>query len=107
MGLAISLGITRLFKGDLTVTSELGRGSTFTATFQIKQANADDQPNPSRRIYAREVYVLVLDRIEARAEAMVYHLAALGLKGISTTSVGPLKADFRYVAATRLPDELC
>jgi CheY-like chemotaxis protein len=46
LGLAISRQLARLMGGDLTVTSEEGRGSTFRLTFKVREAEAPPAPAP-------------------------------------------------------------
>jgi signal transduction histidine kinase/CheY-like chemotaxis protein len=46
LGLAISRQLARLMGGDLTVTSEEGRGSTFRLTFRVREAEAPPAPAP-------------------------------------------------------------
>ena len=44
LGLAISTNLCQMLGGELTCTSELGKGSTFTATFQVQAAQGRKAP---------------------------------------------------------------
>jgi signal transduction histidine kinase/DNA-binding response OmpR family regulator len=50
LGLAISRKLARLMGGDVTVTSELGKGSTFTVRIpaEVKPAAPEPRPQPAR-----------------------------------------------------------
>lgn len=70
IGLAISKRIARLMGGDLTVESELGKGSTFALTIQAKQADGKEQV----KIKPHALKVLLVEDIEVNvvvAKAML------------------------------------
>jgi len=48
LGLAITRRLARLMGGDVTVASEQGKGSTFTASFRAEGYIADDDPQEER-----------------------------------------------------------
>lgn len=66
LGLAIAKRITGLFNGDLSVRSEPGKGSTFTATFDISFEQTKSIPVPVAT--NEERLVLIMDRFIERAE---------------------------------------
>ncbi|GAC1514519.1 MAG: hypothetical protein NVS1B4_02370 [Gemmatimonadaceae bacterium] len=49
LGLAISRRLSRLIGGDLTVDSELGKGSTFTVWIPVHPADTDGDPTLAAR----------------------------------------------------------
>lgn len=71
LGLAISRNLARLMGGDLTVTSEQGKGSCFTFTFQVK---VEGEP-VNLPCNAQEKVALVVDDFELAAEQVAIQLA--------------------------------
>ncbi|OBX00239.1 ATP-binding protein [Gallibacterium genomosp. 1] len=62
IGLSISKRIAKLMNGDLTVVSELGKGSTFTFTFKAEQAHK--LPKISSTPELQNLSVLLVEDIE-------------------------------------------
>jgi signal transduction histidine kinase/CheY-like chemotaxis protein len=76
LGLAISRRLARAMAGDIRVTSEMGKGSVFTATVRLKRVS-DSEDRPIRMPPDRHV-LLALDRpMERRALALA--LAGAGV----------------------------
>jgi CheY-like chemotaxis protein len=94
LGLAISRKFSRLMGGELTVTSEPGKGSTFTATLpvevQVPVAPALESPSNDRQsaIGNRQSLVLVIDDDPTTRELMARTLASAGFQ-VETAEDGP------------------
>jgi CheY-like chemotaxis protein len=87
LGLAISRQFTQLMGGELTVASEVGRGSTFVLEIPASAADSSAlrQAVPSRRVVAlapgQPVYrVLIVDDKEVNRQLLVKLLSPLGFE---------------------------
>ncbi len=65
LGLAISRQLAGLMGGDIDVSSEVGKGSTFTFTLELRHYSDVSQPIPSaENMYSAESLVKAADRAE-------------------------------------------
>ncbi len=76
LGLTIALNLVELMGGDLSVSSELGKGSTFSFTLPFKIA---DTPQKSKTRNSTQMRVLVIDDSFAAREIMQNTLEGLGV----------------------------
>ena len=76
LGLPIALSAARMMNGDIEVKSELGKGSTFTATVFLKIAELDES------VYEEfiDLPVLIVDDDEVVCESTHIMLQDLGMK---------------------------
>ena len=75
IGLSISKTIAQLMGGDLTVSSELGKGSTFSLTFKAKEAQ---QPVESGNKVPLKLRILLVEDIEVNIVVAKSLLQKLG-----------------------------
>ena len=90
LGLALSRRLCRMMGGDVTVTSEAGRGSTFTVRLPAQVAEAIEEPvapvGPAERAPAGIGTVLVIDDEAAVRDLMQRFLAKEGFRVVTGSS---------------------
>ncbi|ORY85588.1 hypothetical protein BCR37DRAFT_412302 [Protomyces lactucae-debilis] len=92
LGLAISRRMCRLFDGDLTVVSEVGKGSTFSASF-CATINHRTHPTESPRCEAfAKKTCLILEPSDLTQEAIRQHLTKFGVKWFSQRTLEEVAA---------------
>ena len=86
LGLAISHRLARLMEGDLTFTSEAGRGSEFVFSFDAPQADPSREPEEGPAAVAEEKpRVLVAEDNELNGEIMLDLLEENGFEAALAT----------------------
>ena len=100
LGLAISRRLARLMGGDLTVESELGRGSTFTLWLPGVPAVTGDEPNGGEcRIVERRDPARLARGLTAVGVALLAEV-----DDVIDRYVGRLRTDTAVPSARRLPE---
>ncbi|ADW17275.1 histidine kinase [Desulfobulbus propionicus DSM 2032] len=101
LGLAVVLGILRGYGGEIRVTSELGKGTTFTLFFPVVELAADQAPpdNRSQEPMPRgSEHILLVDDEKSIADVTTSMLERLGYKvTVRISSYDALEA-FRNLA---------
>ena len=85
LGLALSRQFVRLMEGELTASSELGKGTTFSFDIKISIAEGGDDPPPSRRAIAleanqRRYRILAVDDQDDNRRLLIQLLKPLGFE---------------------------
>ena len=86
LGLAISREFARLLEGDITLSSEVGKGSVFRIDIRVEQGQANDaqqEPQERRVVGVRpgqaEVRILVADDVKTNRMLLAQMLTSAGL----------------------------
>jgi CheY-like chemotaxis protein len=97
LGLSMSYGIIKRFRGEIEVESKVGHGTTFTIIFPIGEEGREEAISPSTIIKGRKARILVIDDEElvrnvlSRTLAQANHrvtLAENGEKGVQLFKEG-------------------
>jgi len=90
LGLSVAQGIIKEFNGEITVTSVLGRGSTFTAFLPILEKQIELKSEPVEMIPAGKERVLFVDDEVSIVNMCNKMIASLGYS--VTTSISSVEA---------------
>jgi signal transduction histidine kinase/CheY-like chemotaxis protein len=91
LGLAITRRLCTMMSGNITVTSEYGVGSVFTAAIPLKPGGAENLPREAEEAVpftAPEARVLLVDDIEINLDVASYLLNAYGIEPDTARSGG-------------------
>ena len=86
LGLAISKQLCELMKGQITVQSELGKGSDFRFTARFGIATEMALPAPARADDQRQKYVLIVDDSQNTRHSLVAMLDGSGYQAKAVSS---------------------
>jgi CheY-like chemotaxis protein len=97
LGLSICLLLVRLFGGDISCTSRLGRGSTFTFTMPVAIDTMQDSRGPQAAFKLDEsdikllkgLRVYVIDDNATNCMALVELLKQVGVREVASSRSGP------------------
>jgi CheY-like chemotaxis protein len=100
LGLSVVLGIVRQCKGDVTVHTELGKGSTFQVYLPVISEEAEEQaPEKKERLPVGNEHVLVVDDEPVIVQMMQQALERLGYRVTGFTASMEALAAFRQNSA--------
>lgn len=80
LGLAISRSLVHMMGGDISVSSEVGRGSTFSFTAKLQPAGANAGMKAELLSDLQGKSVLVVNEMSSSRHVLVKHLAGMGLQ---------------------------
>jgi signal transduction histidine kinase/CheY-like chemotaxis protein len=86
LGLAISRSLVQMMGGDISVTSELGRGSIFSFTTKLQPTHEDSTAKSELVTSLHGKSVLVIDDMSSSRHVLVKRLSAIGLSPFATES---------------------
>jgi two-component system, sensor histidine kinase and response regulator len=98
LGLSITRQLVELMGGEISVASELGRGSRFTFTARFRPSTGVAEPRPPRHL-ARPLRVLLADANAVSAHVISLYLASWKVDATIVATLEAAEAAWRKAAA--------
>ncbi len=86
LGLAISRSLVQMMGGDICVSSEIGKGSTFSFTTKLQRINHESRQPPEVTPGLKGKTVLMVDDVASSRYVLAKHLNRLGLHAVAADS---------------------
>ncbi len=103
LGLAISKGLCKMMGGTIAVTSELGKGSTFTFTASLRKPPGMSPPPYQSACFLENDYLLLVDDNQSSRNALANLVHSWGARHDTAEDGQTALAKFRHAVATGNP----
>jgi signal transduction histidine kinase/CheY-like chemotaxis protein/HPt (histidine-containing phosphotransfer) domain-containing protein len=103
LGLTIAKHLVELMAGDITVESEIGRGSRFRFTVRLKRSLRETDPPRSRRHIAQPLHVLLTDANAVSARIMSLYLTSWRLDVVVAPTAAKAETKWNMAHAAGRP----
>jgi signal transduction histidine kinase len=86
LGLAISRSLVQMMGGEICVSSEIGKGSTFSFTTKLQRINHESRQIPKIAAGLKDKTVLMVDDVASSRYVLAKHLNNVGLHAVAADS---------------------